>query len=49
MDEVFYLGVLLLSAGCFALAVFSAYKIGVRRGRKEYYEALTTSHEEEII
>lgn len=49
MDNLFYAGVTLLFIGMFSLAVFIAYKIGRAKGRKEYYEALTTRHEEETI
>ncbi|HQI42415.1 MAG TPA: hypothetical protein PK665_15075 [Ignavibacteriaceae bacterium] len=48
MDTLFYSGVFLLSIGCFALAVYSAYKIGLRKGRREYYEALTTTDQEDF-
>jgi hypothetical protein len=40
---------ILLLSGCAALAIYSAYKIGRIRGRKEYYEALTSKHQEDIL
>lgn len=49
MDDLFYVGVFLLFIGMFSLALFIAYKIGVQRGRKEYYNLLTNPEEEDRI
>ena len=48
MDELFYLGILLLSMGTIGLSLFAAYKIGERKGKREYYDALTSTHEEDL-
>ncbi|HMN26467.1 MAG TPA: hypothetical protein PKE38_18310 [Ignavibacteriaceae bacterium] len=49
MDNLFYAGVSLLFIGMFSLARFIAYKIGVQKGRREYYNLLTNPDEENRI
>lgn len=41
MNILFYLGIILLSAGLYAAGCFVAYNIGKKRGAKEYYNLLT--------
>lgn len=49
MDIQFYLGAVLLLIGLFAGAILVSFKIGKRKGAKEYYDLLTTDREESEI
>lgn len=49
MDNLFYFSITLIGTGLLALAFYSVYRFGKKRGAREYYNILTTNNQEDEI